>query len=223
MVIVRRLPHRWWWLALFTIIGPMLAIAAASVRELGGEGCSGVARGIARDSFAAPSGDVPAVDKQRIATTVPYAKPADAHARLRIGTTARSRTSSGPTGPAPQAIDPIAKRPDAGAPRAVRVVSHRRMRITRLHNGSILCMREVSSLHFVPPPLDPNDDTAAGDDSADDDDSRDDVNGDDDTESPAVACVQLMILYVVPPACGPVGSWKSPSFPPFPTLERLRC
>jgi hypothetical protein len=85
-------------------------------------------------------------------------------------------------------------------------------------------MREVGSAHFVPPPADINDDTASdGDDSADDDDSLDDLNGDDDTETPTIAWVQLMVLYVAPPACGPVGSWKSPSFAPFLTLERLRC
>ena len=223
MVIVRRSPHRWWWVALVPIVGSLLAIADASAHESGGNGCCAVACGLAPGGSAAPSADVPVLDKGRIATNVPLTEPAAADV---FGSGIASRICRSPVqlAPANHVREPFANGPHPTAPAAVRVICHPRVRITRLHNGSILCWRELRSAHVLAVPADSNDDTASdGDDTADDDDSWDDLNGDDDTESPTTAWVQVTILYLVAPECATVSSWIVPSFPPFLTSQRLRC
>jgi hypothetical protein len=109
-----------------------------------------------------------------------------------------------------------------GAP--ARVVPPTRMRVTRLQNGSILCCRERPHGHIAAMFLDATDDTASdGDDTADDDDSQDNQNGDDDTDLQIIAWIPLTILYLGVPPRKATAAWTVPSFPPFSTLQRLRC
>ncbi len=221
---VRRSLHQWWWVVLVTIAGSMPAIAGASDRELGGERGCAVAHSITPVSFGAPFGEF--IRSRQGADCDDWS----AHRASGSGCLFRVRDR----GPHLQLARAVRFRASGEqshchghprrAPVAVRVVSHPRVRITRLHNGSVLCWRELGSAHVVVVPSDINDDTASdGDDRSDDDDSWDDLNGDDDTESPAIAWVQVMVLYLVAPECVPVSPWFVPSFPPFVTLERLRC
>jgi hypothetical protein len=223
MIIVCRSQHRWWWVPLVTLAGWMLATSCASASEMGGKGSRAIASGLARGGSVARLEDVTVRDNGRIATTVPLIEPLASHACDGSRTAAGIRRSPSRPILTPRVSHPVPNSPNAGA--AVRVVSHSRVRVTRLHNGSILCCRELPSAHIMAVPWDANDDTASdGDESSDDDDSQDDQNGDDDSDSPIIAWHHAIVgPFVAPARPRELSSLILSSLPHLLTFQPLRC
>jgi hypothetical protein len=205
-------------IAFLTIAGVMIAVADATAHEMAGNGSSAVASGLFRSGFGAASSGSLGLDNRRLATAGRPVRRGDA--RLCPSPSADKVVSLG--GPAPQPESQSGHLALA----AVRLVSRHRVRVTRMENGSVLLWRELPAAHVIAVPLDANDDTASdGDDTSDDDDSRDDLNGDEDRDPLIIAWLDAMGPHVIVPDCTRRGmSWNVPtSFPPFLTLERLRC
>lgn len=124
----------------------------------------------------------------------------------------------------PTGNQPSAKSLRSESAKALHVVAHSRVRVTRLKNGSILCCRDVPQAHLVCLRSNDNDDTASdGDERSDDDDSQDDQSADQDRDSEIVAWLDVVIPYPILAECAPVTSWIIPSFSPFVTFNPLRC
>jgi len=202
----------------------MLAAADASAGETMDEGRSAGRYGMTCGGPVAAAG-VPVFDKGRGGTAVEPTEAAAAHDCSGPYATACICGSRTLAARAFKAGHPVPKNRHDGAATVDRVVTHTRGRVTRLLNGSILCWRDRPLTHILAVPWEANDDTASdGDDSSgDDDDSRNDLNGDDNTDSPVIAWLQALVLYLIAPDSAPATSWNSPSFHPFPRSQRLRC
>jgi hypothetical protein len=201
----------------------MLVTAGASVDESIANHRFAAAHGAASNA-STTTNDLPASDSGRDKTSEHRSGPIAGHFCLGPHTAACSCRWR------PMVVRPLdvsrllQKIAHAQAEKAARVVPHARMRVTRLQNGSILCYRDRPHAHIAAMLLDANDDTASdGDDTADDDDSQDDQNGDNDTESQIITWGPTTGLYFIAPDGKATTSWIVPSFPPFLSLQRLRC
>jgi hypothetical protein len=205
-------------------IAALLAIAGASVDQSIAHPRSAAVNGAKGGGSTAATNDLPVSDRGRRATAEHRSGPVGGQFCVGPHTdvcACRWRPVVVPS------LDPsrlLQKIAHAQAEKAARVAHHTRMRVTRLQNGSILCCRDRPNAHIAAMLLDANDDTASdGDDTADDDDSQDDQNGDDDTESHIIVWGPATGFYLIAPERKATTSWIVPSFPPFLSLERLRC
>jgi len=218
--------HRPDWHSVFLVIiaGSMLATASVSDLATSGSGGLHVACGIPGGDAGAPREGVRVVDEEIGAKPLQIIELAAPHRYASLwfaGRFGQSLTLSPHNLSAGHATTKISH---GEATTATQALSHGHVRVTRLRNGSVLCSRELPPAHIVALPCGVNDDTASGgDDSEDDDDSQDDQNGANDTQLPLLACFSSAFPYFIAPEGALTLSWDVPSFPPFRTLQRLRC
>jgi hypothetical protein len=224
MGIGRRSPRKWWF-AFLTIGGAMLALAGISTHESQALGGCVVACPTAPGDFRSYGEHPRIVNQNQTAAVLEHDETSEAVYRAGPRMMERDRRFGAVHGPGSKSshVDVTRHHPETST--AVRPLPHCRVRVTRLHNGSILCCRDIPSAQDLALPPDANDDTASkSDDSSDDDDSQDDQNGDDDTDPPIVACLDAVAFFLNAPERLLATAWRiPPSFSRVPTFQPLRC
>jgi hypothetical protein len=212
-----------WWFPIAAIAGSMLAMAGPSVGGTMANPQSAAVHPTSGGGSTAAADSLPVSKSGRDAAAAQRSGPDAEH--FCFGPYASGCTC--PWFPLTATLDAgrlLRKCIQAQPGTAARVVPPARMRVTRLQNGSILCFRDRPHTRILAVSLNGSDDTASdGDENSDDDDSQDDQNGDDDSDSHIIAWIPATVLYLGAPARKSTISWIIPSFPPFLTLERLRC
>ena len=149
MAIVCRSLHRRW-VPIATIAGAMLVCGGERLGELSAAGLCGTSWG----GSAAPA-VVSVLDVGKLNTADQQPERSAAHDCFGTYTVSGLWRSRASTADAGRARHTFRQSPHAGPATAVRIISHARVRVTRLLNGSILCCRERPLAHIVALPSTP--------------------------------------------------------------------